>query len=477
MLITGVLGISACADPGGPPCDCTLAPPSVTSVSVSPNPENALSAIVTIETRHAYAAGVACAGSAEVAPLQTISDTVVHLTLLSLAPGETCQPVLHAVGVNGTADTMLAPFTAGVLPAGLEDVHLALTGRPPPGYTLLEVSRDSVAYIAAFDTAGEIRWYRRFAVQAGEFALNAAQQANGDFTVYIGKSTGSDSSNGRFDEVSPDGALVRSWTAPAGLFTDPHELLVNDRDGVPTGYMITYDFRSLDLTGLGGLPTQTVAGHTLLHLTGADGADFRWSAWDHVAAADWLFAPPNLPQAPVVDLDHANSLAIAADGNIIASFLTLGEVDEIDRETGHVLWRFGGIHNQFTIVGDPLGGFGPQHDVRELPNGDLLMFDNGIVHAPAESRAVEYRLDTQAMTATFVWEYRHSPPLVAPFVGSARRLANGHTLVGFGALSRVVDVAPDGAVTWEGQLMVGGKPATYFYRATRLASLYRYDPP
>jgi len=61
------------------------------------------------------------------------------------------------------------------------------------------------------------------------------------------------------------------------------------------------------------------------------------------------------------------------------------------------------------------------------------MFDNGDTHSPPESRAVEYRLDTLAMTATMVWQYRHNPPLLAAFLGSARRLADGHTLVGFGA--------------------------------------------
>jgi hypothetical protein len=63
-----------------------------------------------------------------------------------------------------------------------------------------------------------------------------------------------------------------------------------------------------------------------------------------------------------------------------------------------MLWRLGGRHNEFTIVGDPLRGFGFQHDVRVLDNGDLLFFDSGLAHSPPESRALEYRLDRKTAT-------------------------------------------------------------------------------
>jgi hypothetical protein len=40
--------------------------------------------------------------------------------------------------------------------------------------------------------------------------------------------------------------------------------------------------------------------------------------------------------------------------------------------------------------------------VRVLGNGNLLLFDNGLRHDPSETRAVEYRLDNTAMTATLL---------------------------------------------------------------------------
>ena len=63
---------------------------------------------------------------------------------------------------------------------------------------------------------------------------------------------------------------------------------------------------------------------------------------------------------------------------------------------------FGGRNDQFAIEEDGLGGFNGQHSVRVLGNGNLLLFDNGLRHDPSETRAVEYRLDTTAMTATLL---------------------------------------------------------------------------
>jgi hypothetical protein len=127
-------------------------------------------------------------------------------------------------------------------------------------------------------------------------------------------------------------------------------------------------------------------------------------------------------------------------------------------------------------VNDPLGGFNGQHSVRVLPNGHLLLFDNGWRHAPPESRAVEYAVDPVAMTATMVWEYRHQPAIFTGYTGSVQRLAAGNTLVGFAALGHATEVRPDGSVAWEGDLTVGGQPYPG-YRLIRIASLYQYRRP
>jgi hypothetical protein len=128
----------------------------------------------------------------------------------------------------------------------------------------------------------------------------------------------------------------------------------------------------------------------------------------------------------------------------------MDEITKIDRKSGAIIWRWGGKHNQFTFANDSIG-FSHQHCIRVLPNGHYLLFDNGNFHTPNFSRAVEYVIDAEAMTATEVWEYRHSPDLYTFAMGSVQRLENGNTLIGWGADTSclVTEVTPEGKTTLE----------------------------
>ena len=139
---------------------------------------------------------------------------------------------------------------------------------------------------------------------------------------------------------------------------------------------------------------------------------------------------------------------------------------KIDSTSGQILWRLGGKHSDFTFPDDPLGGPSMQHGVRELPNGNLLMFDNGNEHTPPQSRAVEYALDVPGHVAHLVWSYAPQPAVFAGAMGFAQRLTTGDTLITYGTLGLVQQVNPLGEVTWQMQASTG------VYRATRIDSLY-----
>ena len=185
-------------------------------------------------------------------------------------------------------------------------------------------------------------------------------------------------------------------------------------------------------------------------------ADFTWSSKGHVDPAEGYVLG-----AKGQDYIHANSVEMQPDGDLVASFRNTGQVLRIATVAhdgfapGDVVWRLGGERNEFTFVDDPFGGFCAQHDARILPNGHLLLFDNGsrrdltgpvapqtadMCPDPADpdgariarpqSRIVEYALDTEAMTATRVWSYVPEGRY-APFAGNAQRLADGSTLAGW----------------------------------------------
>jgi hypothetical protein len=202
-----------------------------------------------------------------------------------------------------------------------------------------------------------------------------------------------------------------------------------------------------------------------------------WDAWDHFVLEDWIEEPAIDRTLPDGDFDHPNSLTFDLDGNYIVSWRNMAEITKINATTGAIMYRFGGRNNQFRILGDPLYGlqgdfaFCGQHSAQVLSNGNLLVFDNGLRHRPRVSRAVEYRLDLAARTATMVWEYRHYAGLYTPFTGNVDRLANGNTIVGFAFTGAVVEVDPAGNALWEAYIVANGL-STVHYRLKRIQSLY-----
>jgi hypothetical protein len=470
------LWAAACLD--DPPIGPGRAPPTVAGMVVARNPESALSAVVTFGSAVADSARVLSWSSFDSAatPYYPIAGGVGRIVLLGLRPNAEYRCIVEAMGPGGRGRSEAAAFRTDSLPGSLRGVHLELTGVPSPGYLLTAVTQDSDAFAVAFDSSGSIRWYRRFAARPGETAIGSAQQADGDFSVFVGASTGWEPVNGRYFAFTPGGEIVGSYTAGPPYYTDPHEIVLGDAGTAAEQVLVFgYDLRRIDLTSLGGRADQLVAGHTVLRQSPSGTVDFLWSAWDNFSVQDWVVIPPNLSQLASIDFDHPNSLEIDRDGNYIVSFASLTEVTKIDAVTGRVMWRLGGHHNQFAINRDALNGFGIQHDVRLLDDGDLILYDNGTLHNPPQSRAVEYRVDTRSMTATLVWEYRHSPAVFTPFVGSVQRYRNGNTLVGFGAAGLVTEVTPAGDVVWEGRLTVPGRPLTLFYRMRKVSSLYRYE--
>jgi len=199
---------------------------------------------------------------------------------------------------------------------------------------------------------------------------------------------------------------------------------------------------------------------------------FQWRSRDHVPFAEGLVSPNG-------DYAHINSLQVTADGDFLASFRNTSQILKIARrahdgyDEGEVIWRLGGLANEFTFVDDPYGGPCAQHTAYELANGNLLVFDNGAAYEPAspfagqtgdicpdpedpggpriarpQSRVAEYVLDEEAQTATLVWSHEVTGRFT-PFAGSSQRLANGNTLIGWASDAPVAtEVDADGQVVW-----------------------------
>jgi hypothetical protein len=465
-------GLSACLS------DPTRAPgPEVRSVRAMPNEHNAFSTIVAFEAVRSDSARVLYWRDGEPAaatPFQRVVEGETRIATLGISAGTTYNHVveLHRLGGVVTSDTARA--TTDTSPTMIRNMRLINTGVAGSGYIVLApigLSSDT-GVIVAFDSTGMVRWYRLF--PDGVPSSFAQQIPNGNFAVFLGRTSGWEATYGRYVEVAPSGELVREYAAAPPYYTDNHELLVSmEGTGVTSVSLFGYELRRQDLSSLGGPADALVAGHVILRQGSQGQVEFLWNAWDHFALADWIEPGIN----PPLDFDHPNSLDLDHDGNYIVSFRNMGAVVKIGSRAGNILWQLGGRGNQFTFLNDPFGGFSAQHSVRVLPNGHLLLYDNGLRHAPPESRAVEYAVDAGARTATLVWEFRHAPALFTFAVGSVQRYANGNTLIGFGLAGVVTEVDPAGEVRWEGELIFGPSRKGLFYRSQQIRSLYEYGLP
>ena len=255
--------------------------------------------------------------------------------------------------------------------------------------------------------------------------------------------------------------VVDSYQAGDGYVADEHDFQILPNGNV---LLMAYDAETVDMTKL-VLDTldmskvvpdlkvnATVTGLVIQELDPSRNVIFEWRSWDHFSYLDSYI---NLADQNV-DLVHGNSLALANDGNLLLSSRDQSEITKIDLQTGDIIWRLGGKENMFQFVnGQP---FAYQHDVRQLPNGDITVFDNqGTPQGPAPSQSLEYQVDETKKTATQVWSFTHTPPVFAQFMGNTQRLSDGNTFIDWGAPSQaagyafnsMTEVAPDGHVLFD----------------------------
>ncbi|MFA7288073.1 MAG: aryl-sulfate sulfotransferase [Melioribacteraceae bacterium] len=241
--------------------------------------------------------------------------------------------------------------------------------------------------------------------------------------------------------------LIDSVKCLGELYTDFHELRI-----LPNGnYLILgFDSQIVDMSRIveGGRDSATVIGYYIQEIDKNKNLIFEWKTWDHIDIKD---SYTDLKQG-TIDITHGNSIDVDYDGNLLVSLRNTQEIIKIERKTGAVIWRLGGRKNQFTFIKDPLW-FSWQHAARRLPNGNLLLFDNGFRREPQSvsySRALEYELDEINKTAKLVWEYRNSPDVFSIGLGYSQRLPNGNTFIGWGAaVPAITEVTSQGREVFE----------------------------
>ena len=448
-------GIIATFDHGGPTWASPPPPhssvPAITDITAGLNSNMVVAAHVTVEAilyDSAYVRFWAESSPSRETPRYAFNaDTVVHIPVLDLDTTTTYALETNLI-IGGqaplAADTSLV--TTGSLPAWIPPA-VPQGANPAPGYLVLSYPDGPVA----IDNAGRVVWY----LFAPNGVLNSFQaQPMGRYTRSVAEVT-----DPPFEIYNALGEKEGELRCANGRETRFHDFLLLERGDY---WVLCNEHRTMDLSRMGGKSAAQVTATVLQHV-GSDGSLlFEWNSFDHFQITDLPLADRS---GANVNFTHGNAIELDTDGNLLLSFRSLSEVTKVNVTTGAIMWRLGGLANEFTFVGDPKGTFERQHGLRVVGPRRIQILDNGLV---APSRFVRYDIDPGAMTAKMVWQFIDDPTTYTMVGGATQVLANGHGLVSFGRAGRVVETDASGKKSWE----LTGIDGFYVYRAQRVESLY-----
>ncbi len=337
------------------------------------------------------------------------------------------------------------------VPSDFPRIAITTNDNPDTGYIFLN-NRYGQPYTMILDNTGSPVWYwrtpytqRNFKVEDNGMLTMIVRAGYGKPEIYDGNKTMG------YIVLNQNYTIVDTIHAANGYWVDEHDLKMLE-DG---SYLLIacYDSIGVDMSQYvdRGQTNATVHWSMIQEFDPSGTLVHQWSPWDLFTIDDMVGQGQNLRMGTIY-FPHTNAVDIDHDGNILISSRYLNEVTKINRHSGEIIWRLGGKNNQFTFIGDSFNGFSWQHDINVLENGHYTVFDNGNMHSPPTSRAVEYELDTLNMTATLVWEYRNQYTYAySTYMGNAQRLHNGNTVInwGDGALPILTEVRQNGEVAFE----------------------------
>jgi hypothetical protein len=379
----------------------------------------------------------------------------------------------------GSKQSGIHPFITP--PADFPALNITTNTSPSPGYLFFttldftQFAKDTGtygSYRVVLDTGGNV-YYFQHAFDSVE--LDFQPQPNGLMTFF-------ELPRNKWFAMDSTYTIVDSFWIPQTYTPDTHDMeLLTHHHALMLSYV---PMKPYDLSAYGGSDTATFIGCVIVETDSLRNTVWIWRSWDpgHFLDTDATYDLPSetLGASPIpFDAVHMNSVQVDTDGNILLSSRELDEVTKISRQDGHIIWRLGGKHNQFTFINDSIH-FSHQHAARRIANGDITLFDDGnyghafvkydttmdsignpvidTIIGTTFARACEYNVDTTAMTATLVWHFDHDSTIGAVAMGYVDRLPNGNTLVNWGVYEgksgqvlqpAITEVTPDESIVFE----------------------------
>jgi len=330
------------------------------------------------------------------------------------------------------------------LPEDFPPITIDTINNPSPGYLFFAPYplTTFVGYLIIMDNLGVPIFYERT-----PYERHALQIQQDRWLTY------GDTETRYFYLMDSSYSVVDSFTTGNG-----YPLNIHDFQLLPNGHALLLavdpQIIRMDTVVAGGDTAALVLGAIIQEVDASKNVIFQWRSWDHYQITD---ATDNIDlTAHTIDYVHANTVELDNNGNILLSSRNMDEITKINRQTGEIIWRLGGVkskNNQFQFINDTRT-FSHQHDIRRLSNGNVSLYDNGSLLFPQYSRALEYELDENNKEATLVWEFSYDPPIYKNLMGNMQRLLNGNTIIGWGGYfsddrRAISEVDFDGSVALE----------------------------
>jgi Arylsulfotransferase (ASST) len=307
---------------------------------------------------------------------------------------------------------------------------------------------------------GGLVWFEK--LTGGETAENLSVQTYAgrrDLTWWKGRVLSLGFGQGEDIVMSSRYQTVARIAGGNGLPADLHDFQLAPHD---IAYITAYNPIRCDLSSIKGAPGGAIVDTAIQQIDMKTGlVRWEWHSLDHVGVAESETETPTT--VTPWDWFHLNSIDLQPDGNIFISARSTWAGYQLQRATGKILWRLGGLKSSFKMGRGTQTAW--QHDGRVLPDGEVTFFDDGAnppIHR--QSRAVRIALDFTTHQAHLLAAYTHSdPPLLAASQGNAQTLPDGSTVVGYGGVPAISEYARDGSLLFDAHQPYD----TSFYRAFR----------
>jgi len=372
-----------------------------------------------------------------------------RITLVGVLPEQDFAYRVELEGEGAARCVATGTGTNGPLPSGLPEwaADVPAPDQVSAGFHVLPALTTTgqvATWLVIVDEQARAVWAWNSAEEGGAYGVTRVQVARDGSGLLFGSNAVEENGPSWIGRVSWDGGLS-TVAEVAGMHTD----FVEISDG-RLAYL-GWEIREVD--------GEKLLGDTVVITDGSDAGEVIWRSFDNIPIDpdEELEDGFYVPDPEVYDWSHVNGIDVdEANGSLLVTMTAWDGLAAVDLETGEQEWFLADGEGDFDR-GDDISLTALPHSVQALGDGRILVFNRGLSLADPDScsEAVEIFLDEEAGTATREGSWSGESCLLVSFLGQARRLGNGNTVVDWSSAGRLDEFAPDGTLLWSLAMDVG----------------------